>query len=69
MLIYVKSKRLKQTLSLDMLIIRRKKQYVNFSEWNWIIEIIWTSSGFPTMQDSHQPTQLQSLARMLKYCV
>ena len=27
------------------------------------------SSGFPTIQDSNQPTQLQRLARMLKFCV
>ena len=26
------------------------------------------SSGFPTMQDSNQPTQLQRLAGMLKFC-
>ena len=26
-------------------------------------------SGFPTMQDSNQPTQLQRLDRMLKFCV
>ena len=26
-------------------------------------------SGFTTMQDSNQPTQLQRLARMLKFCV
>ena len=26
-------------------------------------------SGFPTMQDSNQPAQLQKLARMLKFCV
>ena len=26
-------------------------------------------SGFPTMQDSNQPTRLQGLARMLKFCV
>ena len=26
-------------------------------------------SGFPTMQDSNQPTQLQRLARMPKFCV
>ena len=26
-------------------------------------------SGFPTMQNSNQPTQLQRLAKMLKFCV
>ena len=27
------------------------------------------TTGFLTMQDSNQPTQLQRLARMLKFCV
>ena len=27
------------------------------------------SSGFPTMQDSNQPAQLQRVARELKFCV
>ena len=48
--IYVKSKRLKHTLSLDTLIKRRKKQYVNLREWNWITEIIWTSTRRPVFR-------------------
>ena len=80
MLIYVKSKRNKHTLSLDMLIIiirRRKKQQqiVNLREMkldhrNYLdLNEKDLSSGFPTMQDSNQPTQLQILAIMLKFCV
>ena len=61
MLIYVKSTRLKHTLSLDLLI-------------RGIIELSGPqqedlSSGFLTMQDSKQPTQLQRLARMLEFLV
>ena len=67
MLIYVKSTRFKHTLSLDMLIRRRKKLSIY-----GIIELSWPqqedlSSGFLTMQDSNQPTQLQRLARMLEF--
>ena len=36
-----------------MLIIRRKKkQYVNLREWNWITEIIWTSTRRPVFRVS-----------------
>ena len=54
MLIYVKSKRFKHTLSLDMLIIRRKKN-VNLREMKLdhrnYLDLNQKSSGFPTMQD------------------
>ena len=43
MLIYVKSTRFKHTLSLDMLISRRKKQIVNLRGHR----IIWTSTRRP----------------------
>ena len=102
MLIYVKLKRSKHTLSFDTLIIRRKKicQFVgmkldhrNYLDLNEKTILSYQglqlsncrkvdtrkpslvkmredlSSGFPTMQDSNQPTQLQRLARMLKFCV
>ena len=60
MFIYVKSKRLKHTLSLDTLIIRRKKQYVNLREYETRSQKLSgpqqedLSSGFPTMQGSNQ---------------
>ena len=70
MLIYVKSTRFKHTLSLDMLIRRGKNKLSILG----IIELSGPqqedlSSGFLTMQDSNQPTQLQRLARMLEFCV
>ena len=46
-----------------------------WEKWNWRTEIIWAStredlsSGFPTMQDSNQPAQLQRVARELKFRV
>ena len=43
MLIYVKSTHFKHTLSLDMLIRRRKKQMVNLRDHR----IIWTSTRRP----------------------
>ena len=68
MLIYVKSTRFKHTLSLDMLIRRRKNKVSSYG----IIESSGPqhedlSSGFLTMQDSNQPTHLQRLARMLEF--
>ena len=68
MLIYVKSTSFKHTLSIDKL-IRRRKNKLSISG---IIELSGTqqedlSSGFLTMQDSNQPTQLQRLDRMLGY--
>ena len=68
MLIYVKSTRFKHTLSLDMLIRRRKNKVSSYG----IIELSGPqqedlSSGFLTMQDSNQPTHLQRLARMLEF--
>ena len=65
MLIYVKSKRFTHNLSLDNVInvIRKNKKKLSGSQPEDL------SSGFPTMQDSNQPTQLQRLARMLKFCV
>ena len=68
MLIYVKSTRFKRTLSLDMLIRRRK----NKLSIKGIIELSGPqqedlSSGFLTMQDSNKPTQLQRLAGMLEF--
>ena len=68
MLIYVKSTRFQNTLSLDMLIRRRK----NKLSIQGITELSGPqqedlSSGFLTMQDSNQPTQLQRLARMLEF--
>ena len=67
MLIYVKSTRFNHTLSLNMLISRRKNKLS-------ILGIIKLSGpqqdlslGFLTMQDSNQPTQLQRLARMLEF--
>ena len=68
MLIYVTSTRFKHTLSLDMLIRRRK----NKLSIKGIIELSGPqqedlSSGFLTMQDSNQPTQLQRSARMLEF--
>ena len=68
MLIYVKSTRFKHTLSLDMLIRRRK----NKLSIQGIMELSGPqqedlSLGFLTMQDSNQPTQLQRLARILEF--
>ena len=68
MLIYVKSTRFKHTLSLGILIRRRK----NKLSIEGIIELSGPqqeglSLGFLTMQDSNQPTQLQRLARMLEF--
>ena len=68
MLKNVKSTRFKHTLSLDMLIRRRK----NKLSIKGIIELSGPqqedlSSGFLTIQDSNQPTQLQRLARMLEF--
>ena len=63
-----------QNVSLDMLIIRGKNELSIWGKWNWIIKLSGPQredrfSGFPAMQDSNQPTQLQRLARMLKFCV
>ena len=65
---YVKS------ISLNMLIIREKTncQFEGNETGSYKVsgpqrEDLF--SGFPTMQDSNQPTQLQRLARMLKFCV
>ena len=72
MLIYVKSKRFKHTWSLYMLIIRKKCQIEgNETESGKLSgpQREDLSLGFPTMQDSNQPTQLQRLARILKFCV
>ena len=65
MLIYVKSKRFTHNLSLDNVtnVIRKNKKKLSGSQPKDL------SSGFQTMQDSNQPTQLQRLARMLKFCV
>ena len=70
MLIYVKSKRFKQTVSLDTLNIRRNKTICQFEGMkldhrNYLDLNEKTCLGLPTMQDSNQPTQLQRLARML----
>ena len=73
MLIYVKSKRLKRTLSLGMLIIRRRKTIFQFEGMkldhrNYLdLNEKTCLQGFRSV--SNQPTQLHRLARMLKYCV
>ena len=41
------------------------RNYHDFYKWASTQEN--QSSGFPTMQDSNQPAQLQKLARMLKF--
>ena len=63
-----------QNVSLDMLIIREimncqfeGNQTGSKKLSGYQLEDLF--SGFPTMQDSDQPTQLQRLARMLKFCV
>ena len=43
------------------------RNYHDFDKWVSTWEN--PSSGFSTMQDSNQPAQLQTLARMLKLCL